>query len=53
MEPFLFIICIVDALKKEIDAAHSDAEYIKNAGNNIEILERMLNGIGKKYSEVY
>jgi len=43
----------VDALKKEIDAAHSDAEYIKNAGNNIEILERMLNGIGKKYSEVY
>ena len=42
-----------DTLNKEIDAAIADEEYIKNAGNNIEILKRMLNGIGKKYSEVY
>ena len=42
-----------DTLKKEIDAAIADEEYIKTAGNNIKILKHMLNGIGKKYSEVY
>ena len=35
----------------EIDAAKTDKEYMNCCANNIETLVRMLNGIGKKYSE--
>jgi hypothetical protein len=41
------------ALQMEIDAAKADKEYMNCCAINIKILERMLNGIGKKYSEVY
>jgi hypothetical protein len=42
-----------EALQKEIDAAKADTYYVENVGTNIEIMERLLNGIGKPYKEVY
>jgi len=41
------------ALEKEIQQATNDKEYSAHSSNNINILRRMINGIGKSYSEVY
>jgi hypothetical protein len=42
-----------ESLKKEIKAAEDDVDYASGNGGNVEILRRMLGGIGKKYREVY
>jgi hypothetical protein len=42
-----------EGLEKEIQQATNDKEYSTHNSNNINILQKMLNGIGKSYKDVY